>query len=182
DGGSWEALPGGLPTTFVSDMVVHPRDHILVASTHGRGMFAMDVSYIEQLTPEVLAEGVHVFEIEDAPLGAGGGRFGGGFGAGGGAGAYVGYWLADAGPVSLVVRDAGGETVRELTGTGDAGFNYATWDLTREGGPAGGRGRGGGGGGGRGRFGGAGRVDPGTYTVVLTQRGRTAEATIIVVR
>ena len=44
DGGNtWDVLGGNLPSTFVQDMIVHPRDDILVAATHGRGMWALDI-------------------------------------------------------------------------------------------------------------------------------------------
>lgn len=46
-GKSWHVLGSRLPTTFVSDMVIHPREDILVISTHGRGMWAMDVRSIQ---------------------------------------------------------------------------------------------------------------------------------------
>jgi hypothetical protein len=42
-GESWSSLPTGLPSTFVSDLIIHPRDDMMVISTHGRGMFALDV-------------------------------------------------------------------------------------------------------------------------------------------
>ncbi len=45
DGGrSWHVLGGNLPTVFVHDLVVHPRDRMVVIATHGRGMWALDVS------------------------------------------------------------------------------------------------------------------------------------------
>jgi hypothetical protein len=37
-------LGGNLPTTYVHDLVVHPRDGVLVIATHGRGIWALDVS------------------------------------------------------------------------------------------------------------------------------------------
>jgi hypothetical protein len=40
-------LGGNLPSTQVSDLQYHPVDHVLVISTYGRGMFAMDVSGIK---------------------------------------------------------------------------------------------------------------------------------------
>ena len=43
DGGKkWHTLGRRLPSTFVSDLIIHPRDDVIVISTHGRGMFAMD--------------------------------------------------------------------------------------------------------------------------------------------
>ena len=42
-GRSWEVL-GDLPSTYVHDLVIHPRDNIMVIATHGRGMFALDLN------------------------------------------------------------------------------------------------------------------------------------------
>lgn len=43
DGGqTWHVLGENLPSTYVHDLVVHPRDKILVAATHGRGMWVID--------------------------------------------------------------------------------------------------------------------------------------------
>ena len=50
-GARWEVLGRGLPNTFVVDLVVHPRDDILVAATHGRGMYALDVRPLRARDP-----------------------------------------------------------------------------------------------------------------------------------
>ena len=43
DGGAnWQVLGGNLPSTFVHDLVIHPRDKMIVIATHGRGMWVMD--------------------------------------------------------------------------------------------------------------------------------------------
>ena len=42
-GETWEVLGKGMPSTYVHDLKLHPRDLILVAATHGRGMYKMDV-------------------------------------------------------------------------------------------------------------------------------------------
>jgi photosystem II stability/assembly factor-like uncharacterized protein len=43
DGGrQWQVLGGNLPSTQVSDLQVHPRQNLIVISTYGRGMWAMD--------------------------------------------------------------------------------------------------------------------------------------------
>jgi hypothetical protein len=36
-------LGGGLPSAQVSDLQVHGRDNIVVISTYGRGMWALDL-------------------------------------------------------------------------------------------------------------------------------------------
>ena len=41
-GGSWQVLGGNLPSVYVHDLVIHPRENIVVIATHGRGMWALD--------------------------------------------------------------------------------------------------------------------------------------------
>ena len=45
DGGkTWQVLGANLPSTYVHDLIVHPRDNIVVIATHGRGMWALDAT------------------------------------------------------------------------------------------------------------------------------------------
>jgi photosystem II stability/assembly factor-like uncharacterized protein len=45
-GQRWDVLGGNLPSVNVMDFIVHPRDRMLVIGTHGRGVWAIDVSKI----------------------------------------------------------------------------------------------------------------------------------------
>jgi photosystem II stability/assembly factor-like uncharacterized protein len=40
-GKTWEVL-GDLPSTYVHDLVIHPRDNMIVIATHGRGIWVLD--------------------------------------------------------------------------------------------------------------------------------------------
>ncbi len=68
-GASWDALVAGLPNTFVHDLAVHPRDDVLVAGTHGRGVWVLDVRPIQD--PEAAriareaAEAAAAAEVEE---------------------------------------------------------------------------------------------------------------------
>jgi photosystem II stability/assembly factor-like uncharacterized protein len=44
-GESWEVL-GDLPSTYVHDLIIHPRDNVIVIATHGRGMWVLDAGKI----------------------------------------------------------------------------------------------------------------------------------------
>ena len=46
-GAKWDVLGGNLPSTQVSDLQYHPVDNVLVISTYGRGMYAMDATGIK---------------------------------------------------------------------------------------------------------------------------------------
>ena len=47
DGGqTWMVLGANLPTAYVHDLIIHPRDNIIVIATHGRGMWALDADKV----------------------------------------------------------------------------------------------------------------------------------------
>ncbi|UCC40136.1 MAG: hypothetical protein JSV96_01375 [Candidatus Aminicenantes bacterium] len=53
DGGkTWSVLGGNLPSTFVHDLIIHPRDNIIVIATHGRGMWALDAEPINKMSQQ----------------------------------------------------------------------------------------------------------------------------------
>ncbi|MCA8955222.1 MAG: hypothetical protein KDC87_04060, partial [Planctomycetes bacterium] len=54
-GRSWHRLGEGLPTVPVHDLVIQDRDAELVAATHGRGLFVLEIEPLRQLTRTVLA-------------------------------------------------------------------------------------------------------------------------------
>jgi photosystem II stability/assembly factor-like uncharacterized protein len=49
DGGeTWDALGGNLPMVYVHDLIIHPRDNVVVIATHGRGMWALDADPVNE--------------------------------------------------------------------------------------------------------------------------------------
>jgi photosystem II stability/assembly factor-like uncharacterized protein len=51
DGGkTWNILGGNLPMTYVHDLVIQPRDNIIVIATHGRGVWVMDAEPINEMS------------------------------------------------------------------------------------------------------------------------------------
>ena len=49
DGGkTWSVLGGNLPSAYVQDLIIHPRDNIIAIGTHGRGIWAMDAKPINK--------------------------------------------------------------------------------------------------------------------------------------
>jgi photosystem II stability/assembly factor-like uncharacterized protein len=45
DGGkTWNTLGANLPSTYVHDLIIHPRDNIIAVATHGRGVWLMDAN------------------------------------------------------------------------------------------------------------------------------------------
>jgi len=65
NGDHWQSLSLNLPDTQVSDIVVETHD--LVIATHGRSMYVLeDIDVLRQLTPEVAAAPVHLYQPREA--------------------------------------------------------------------------------------------------------------------
>jgi hypothetical protein len=63
-GQQWLRLGEDLPTVAVRDLVLQSRDSELIAATHGRGLFALDVSALRQIGDEVVGKRAHLFQPE----------------------------------------------------------------------------------------------------------------------
>jgi S1-C subfamily serine protease/photosystem II stability/assembly factor-like uncharacterized protein len=159
-GAHWTKLNNNLPTVAVHELAFHPANGEIVAATHGRSIWACDVSALRQLSAEHVKDKIAMFKPAEVtrwqsePLrGRTNRRFAG---TNPSPGAQLWYALPKkADRVSLRVEDIEGRTVRELRGSTDAGLNRVAWDLLQQPAQAAGAGGGQRGGGGRGRGGGA---------------------------
>lgn len=62
-GQSFQALDGGFPATPVHDLAVQSRAKELVIGTHGRSMYKVGIAPLQQLTAEVLAQAIHLYDL-----------------------------------------------------------------------------------------------------------------------
>jgi hypothetical protein len=64
-GATWQRFMTGLPTVPVYDLKIHPRDRELIAATHGRALWIVDVTPLQQMAggalATVAAAPVHLF-------------------------------------------------------------------------------------------------------------------------
>jgi photosystem II stability/assembly factor-like uncharacterized protein len=54
-GATWQRFMTGMPTVPVYDLKIHPRDRELIAATHGRGLWIVDVTPLQQMAGNALA-------------------------------------------------------------------------------------------------------------------------------
>ena len=133
-GGHWTKLNNNLPTVAIFELAQHPTNGELVAATHGRSLWACDVSALRQLTPDHFREQIALFKPTDLTRwqseparGQTNRRFTGRNPA---PGAQVWYVLPKkAERVTLRVEDIEGHIVREIRGPVEAGLQRASWDL-----------------------------------------------------
>lgn len=140
DGESWHSLQGDLPHAPAHWLTVQPHFNDLVVGTYGRGFWILDdVTPLQQLTDEVLASRVHLFEPRPAyrflrresansqpgdPAAGENPEYG----------ASVNFYLGDdPGPVRVEIETEDGEPVRTLSvGSPREGLNRVMWDLRHE--------------------------------------------------
>jgi photosystem II stability/assembly factor-like uncharacterized protein len=139
-GQSWVQLKSGLPTVAVDDAVIHARDNELVIGTHGQSIWVLDIAPLEQMTSEVLASPVHLFDIKPAELfqitaihdsifmaqtfySAPNPPFG----------VTIEYYLKRTigQNVDITITDQSGHVAATFQGPGYAGFQQVVWDLRR---------------------------------------------------
>jgi hypothetical protein len=137
-GASWQRFMTGLPTVPVHDLEIHPRDRELIAATHGRSIWIVDVAPLQQLADSVLAAPSYLFapkvayEFGDQPVGGGSSGHKWYSTSGRGSQAEIVYRLT-AGErrqrTSLVITGVRGDTIRTLQGPGGPGVHRVTWDF-----------------------------------------------------
>jgi hypothetical protein len=130
----------GLATVPVHDLQIHPRDRELIAATHGRSFWIVDVAPLQQANDAVMAASTYLFEPKIAWQFASSaeGELGGG-GAGSGHmlfrsnsppyGAEIVYKVAAgaSGRARISIVDASGDTIRTLPAQANPGLNRVYW-------------------------------------------------------
>ncbi|MBM4063198.1 MAG: PDZ domain-containing protein, partial [Planctomycetes bacterium] len=134
-GQRWFPLGKGLPTVAVRDLFVQDRDSDLVAATHGRGVWVLDIEALRQVTPAVAKSPAHLFAVEPAILWRMTSRSLQGHrdyrAPNPPYGAVFHVWLAEPPkekPV-LTVHDVTGAEIAKVEGKAEAGLQAIVWDA-----------------------------------------------------
>jgi photosystem II stability/assembly factor-like uncharacterized protein len=133
-GASWQKFMNGLPTVPIHDLKIHPRDRELIAGTHGRSIWIIDVAQLQQVKPKVLAAENFLFDSRPAL------RYGnppvGGESSGNktfavqspGPGAEIVFY-STGGDTRVTILNARGDTVQAINGLPGRGLQRVTWNL-----------------------------------------------------
>ena len=155
-GQNWTPFNQSLPTVAIHDVAIHPENGEIVVATHGRSLWACDVTGLRQLKSENIGKEIAFFDPLDVT------RWRNDSGRGGTNRSFVGQnpsqgaklWYAlpnKAEKVVARIENIDGEMISELTAKVEPGLHLLTWDLTQTnrdaargpgGGPSGGPGSG----------------------------------------
>ena len=144
-GAHWQKFMTGMPTVPVHDLKIHPRDHELIAATHGHAIMIVNIAPLEQMADSVFAAGAYLFQPTTAFE----------YGEAPGAdiepghkvfeaqsppdGATISYRLASGkrgDTVKVVITDVNGDTLSTINGPATAGLHHVTWNLRGKAAPA----------------------------------------------
>jgi len=133
-GQSWNRLNTNLPTVAVHEFAIHPTAGEIVAATHGRSLWILDVTALRQLSPQSLQADARLYRPATAvrwhlepSRGLTNRRF---TGENPPFGATIWYSLGQkASKASVKVLDIQGHLVRELTAETKPGLHKIVWDL-----------------------------------------------------
>ena len=140
-GSTWTKLTGGLPTVAVHEFAQPTTASEVVAATHGRGIWILDVASLRQIKPETLKAPATLLTPSPAVRW----KIDGGrensfspntrkfIGQNPDRRARIDYILAaPAKELSLKIQDVAGKTVQEFRAASKtAGYHRETWSLTR---------------------------------------------------
>ena len=135
-GQNWTQFNQSLPTVAIHDVAIHPENGEIVVATHGRSLWACDVTGLRQLKPENVGKEIALFDPVDVI------RWRSDPGRGGTNRSFAGqnpsqgakFWYALPNKVEKVVariENIDGELISELTAKGEPGLHLITWDLTQ---------------------------------------------------
>jgi photosystem II stability/assembly factor-like uncharacterized protein len=139
-GASWRKFMVGLPTVPVHDLKVHPRDRELIAGTHGRSIWIVDVAPLQQVKQGQVANEPLLFETKPAI------QFGnppvGGESAGQqlfsvnspGVGAEFSYFTPGGSMATsprVIILNARGDTIQTGSGLSSTGVHKLVWNFRR---------------------------------------------------
>ena len=129
-GQSFMAMVAGLPAAPVHDVKVQAREKDLVVGTHGRSIYIADLEQVEQMTPELLAEALHLFSLDDV-------RHSPRWGSRSAAWqdytvpeTTFPYYSAAAGTVTIRVKGTEDLVLKEWTAAAERGLNFTSYDLS----------------------------------------------------
>ncbi|MEM0925157.1 MAG: PDZ domain-containing protein, partial [Planctomycetota bacterium] len=136
-GEHWAKANGKLPTVAIHDIAIVPDGSEIVLATHGRSLWAGDVSVLRSMTAKAMGQDATLYRVSDVTRwrrsperGRTAPRY---IAENPARGAQLWYSLGNkAKKVQLQISDVAGKTLRTIDGKTDTGLHRVTWDLTAQ--------------------------------------------------
>ena len=128
-GRTWSYLGKHMSGTAIADLEIHTPTKELIAATHGRGIYKLNLEPIYTLMADNLSINQdHLFELKPITLPW--------FHSVSGVADYrtvektsISFWMHETKPVKITIKDKTGKELWKVDMTGQQGFNEYRWDL-----------------------------------------------------
>lgn len=128
-GKNWSYLGNNMPSTAIADLEIHESTGDLIAATHGRGIYKINLAAVHAYAAKKFpADKDYLFEIKKSQLPW--------FQSASGIPDYrtfektdIVYWLSEAKPVTLTIKDTANKNIWSVNLQGQQGFNQYRWDM-----------------------------------------------------
>ncbi|MCF8241430.1 MAG: hypothetical protein K9J16_08575 [Melioribacteraceae bacterium] len=131
DGGkTFMGMNKNLPYVPVHDLVVHQRDNDLVIGTHGRSIYIADVACVQKLTPDLLNNNLHLFELNEINYSERWGNQSYNWSEAYEPETEFVFYSLGSGNAEIKIIAGDGIVIKKLTHESDKGLNYVKYDLT----------------------------------------------------
>lgn len=129
-GKSFMLMNEGLPAVSVHDVVVHPRDKELLVGTHGRSMYIGNVKELQQFTPSLMEETLHVFALAKTRYRSNWGNSFSPWRPASEPSLSIPIYVKEAGTIKLQLQMAEGLELHQWEANLSKGLNYVPYDLS----------------------------------------------------
>ena len=128
-GKNWSYLGNNMPGAAIADLEIHEPTGDLIAATHGRGIYKISLNPLHTfISKNFSADKDYLFETKENQLPW--------FQSASGIPDYrtfektdIVYWLSEAKPIALSIKDTANKEVWSVQLKGEKGFNQYRWDL-----------------------------------------------------
>ncbi|GGG21454.1 VPS10 domain-containing protein [Pontibacter amylolyticus] len=129
-GKTFMQMRNGMPAVSVHDVVVHPRDNDLIVGTHGRSIYIANVEHLQQLTPEIQNQKLHLFAFQPTNYNPRWGQSWGAWGEPAESSLEIPYYTAQAGTAIIRIKTDKGQLLKELKDEHERGLNYVGYNFS----------------------------------------------------
>jgi photosystem II stability/assembly factor-like uncharacterized protein len=129
-GRNWQAIGSGLPNVPVHDLKIHPRERELIAGTHGRSVWVLDVLPLQELVHVNAATTLKAFHIDSIDFDRSGQSAPNPWFAHWNERKLVAlnFYSKSAGNGSIDIKNTEGQVLRTLSFDAKPGLNQVLWD------------------------------------------------------
>jgi photosystem II stability/assembly factor-like uncharacterized protein len=128
-GKDWQPFMNGLPPVAVHDLVIQTEAKDLIVGTHGRSIYKVNLSAVQQMNNEVLSAALKIFPISNITHSDYWGNTWSAWLPANEPSVTIDFYAASAGEINIQVLNDKGVVISETTQKVDAGINQWEYDL-----------------------------------------------------